>query len=133
VEQFASVLTESDLTQKRRQQRPSEQNTDNTDDDIVVSQEQRSLAAAREINGSGGGNDHISSNYLLWTKETLRKAIINAGHTGSGLRNKVLPTKEVMLYIYTVSMYLEQQSSPQNNNNHSFLLLRRRLIHSAFV
>lgn len=60
--------------------------------------------------------DHIASNYLLWTKETLQKAIINAGHTGSGLRNKALPTKKVMLYLYTASMCLEQSS--QQNNNH---------------
>jgi hypothetical protein len=111
VEQFTSELTESGLAQRRRK-RASEQDTDNTDDDIVVSQEQRSLAAAREGNGSGGGDDHIASNYLLWTKETLRKAIINAGYTGSGVRNKVLPTKEVLQNLYRTHVLAAVAAAP---------------------
>ena len=115
MEQFTSELTESDRTQKKRTsiallhaKMNAEGNS--SDDDVVDLQEQRSLIAARDGNGVGGGNDHIASNFLLWTKETLRKAIINAGYTGSGLRNKVLPTKDVLLHLYrTHVLELPQQ------------------------
>jgi hypothetical protein len=56
--------------------------------------------------------DHIASNYLLWTKETLRKAIINAGYTGSGVRNKVLPTKEVLQNLYRTHVLAAVAAAP---------------------
>ena len=101
-EQFSTVLTESRLTQQRRATAFSVAIANSGN--VVDQQEERSHIAALNSDGTeegGGGADHITSNFLLWwSKEALRKAIMDAGYTGSGLKNKVLPAKAVMLNLY---------------------------------
>ena len=112
-EQFSTVLTESKLTQQRRANAVSATISDTGN--VVDQQEQRShIVAARNTNGTGegGGTDHITSNFLLWSKEALRKAIIDTGYTGSGLKNKVLPVKAVMLNLYRTHDVLRDHASP---------------------
>jgi hypothetical protein len=107
-EQFSRVLTESRLTQQQRATAVSAAIADTGN--VVDQQEERSHIAARNSDGTGeggGGADHITSNFLLWSKEALRKAIIDAGYSGSGLKNKVLPVKAVMLNLYRTHVLRE--------------------------
>ena len=108
-EQFSTVLTESRLTQQRRATAVSVAIANSGN--VVDQQEERSHIAALNSDGTGeggGGADHITSNFLLRSKEALRKAIMDAGYTGSGLKNKVLPaTKAVMLNLYRTHVLRE--------------------------
>ena len=107
-EQFSTVLTESRLTQQRRATAFSVAIANSGN--VVDQQEERSHIAALNSDGTGeggGGADHITSNFLLRSKEALRKAIMDAGYTGSGLKNKVLPAKAVMLNLYRTHVLRE--------------------------
>jgi hypothetical protein len=117
-EQFSAVLTESRLTQQRRANAVAATIADTGN--VVDQQEERSHIAARNSDGTGGGGgaDHITSNFQLWSKEALRKAIIDAGYSGSGLKNKVLPVKAVMLHLYRTHV-LREHAPPIDTANSS--------------